>query len=230
MLSISGTAAAGLAVAITALAPAAADEPFAAMDLLWMRPATGPGAPPACTRLLVVNMPRDWAIGDAAVAIFAVEDAERAIEPLVAALMPELAAILEVPSRLAEGCPNGPVEPVAEVLGAVQALRADLGAGLVVAIGVGTAGPTVLAATREAVAARFLGPAGPRLAAAIALGGNGPASYAIGTLPDGQRWTQRGALLCEALASANPQVRVGACLTGLAVDRPVAGAAPRRRR
>ncbi|HWT07938.1 MAG TPA: hypothetical protein VN329_02165 [Roseomonas sp.] len=216
---------AGLAIA-AALAPAMAQDPFAGLDLVWVRPASEP----ACARLLVLNTPRDWIPGDAAVAVFVPEGAEAAVRPLVAALLPELAAVLEVPSRPVEGCRAPPPSPVAEVLGAVRALRMDASAGLVVAIGLGAAGQAVLDATSEAVAARHLGAGGPRLAAAIALDGAGPAAFATGALPDDQQWAERAALLCTALASASSQVGAGACLAGLAVDRPLARAARRPRR
>ncbi len=214
--------AAALALALAALAPAAADEPFVGLDLLWMRPAAEAGATRACARLLVLNLPRDWMVADAAVAVFVPEHAEAAMRPMVSALLPELAAVLEVPAYPVEGCRAPPPEPVAEVLGAVRALRVDASAGLVVAIGVGAAGPAVLAAAREEVAARYLGPDGPRLAAAIALGGEGPAAYALGTPPAGQAWPMRGALLCDALAAATGEVRPAACLAGLGIDQPMA--------
>ncbi len=220
---------AGLAIAAT-LAPATAQQPFAGLDLVWVRPAVEPGTPPACARLLALNTPRDWIPGDAAVAVFAPGDAEAPLRPLVAALLPELAAVLEVPSHPVEGCLAPPPSPVAEVLGAVRALRLDASAGLVVAIGLGAAGQAVLDATSEDVAARHLGPDGPRLAAAIALDGGGPAAFATGAVPDDQQWAERAALLCAALASASSQVGIGACLAGLAVDRPLARAARRPRR
>ena len=105
--------------------------------------------------------------------------------------------------------PAAPAEPVAEVLGAVRALRSDAGAGLVVTIGLGAAGPAVLAAAREEVAARYLGPDGPRLAAAIALDGDGPATFALGERPEGQGWAARAPLLCAALASASSRCGSG---------------------
>ncbi|MEO3473048.1 hypothetical protein AAFN86_14355 [Roseomonas sp. CAU 1739] len=222
--------AAGLAIILAALAPAAADEPFASVDLVWARPATEDGAPRPCARLLVLNLPRDWMVGDAAVAVFAAADAEAAIRTIVRALVPELAAVLEVPSRVVDECRTPPAGPVAEVLGVVRALQVDAGAGLIVAIGIGAAGPAVLAATREEVARRYLGPDGPRLAAAIALGGDGPAAYAIGALPGALGWEMRAPLLCAALASATSEVRPGACLTGLGIDQPMARSDQRMRR
>lgn len=212
-----------LALALAVPAPLPAREPFAGMDLLWVRPADDAGAQASCTRLLVLNLPRDWMFGDAAVAIFADDDAEPLVRPLVAALLHELAAVLEVPSRQAEGCPAPPAAPAADVLGAVRALRVDASAGLVVAIGIGATAPAVLAATRGDVAARYLGPDGPRLAAAIALGGQGPAVFARGAVPEGQAWETRCAPLCAALASATGRIPLGACLSGLGVDRPMAG-------
>lgn len=226
MRSITGPVVAGLAVTLAALAPAVADEPFANLELLWARPATEAGAMRPCARLLVLNMPRDWVVGDAAVAVFAPQDAEAAIRPLVRTLIPELAAVLEVPMHPVEGCRAPPAGPLAEVLGVVRALRVENSAGLVVAIGIGAAGPAVLAATREEEARRYLGPDGPRLSAAIALGGDGPAAYARGAPPAGQAWETRAGLLCAALAAAAGEVRLGACRAGLGIGQPVARATP----
>ena len=88
------------------------------------------------------------------------------------------------------------------------------------------AGPAVLAATREEEAHRYLGPDGPRLSAAIALGGDGPAAYARGAPPAGQAWEMRAGLLCAALAAAAGEVRLGACRAGLGVGQPLARATP----
>ena len=231
MRTISRPAALGLlAFTLATPAPARAQAPFAGMDLVWVRPAGEAEERAACARLLVLNLPRDWMDGDGAVAIFADDDAAAIVRPLIDAVLPELAAVLEVPSRQAEGCLAGPAEPVAEVLGAVRALRVDAGAGLIVAIGIGASGPAVLAATREDVARRYLGADGPRLAAAIAFGGEGPATYAAGALPVGQAWEARCPRLCAALASVTDRVRLGACLAGLGIDQPMAGSAQPARR
>jgi hypothetical protein len=220
----SGLLVAGWALALASLAPAVANDPYAGLDLLWVRPAREPGAPLPCARMLVLTLPRDWVPGDAAAAIVADEDSGEAVRSLAEALHGELTAVLVVPSRAVQGCPVRPAAPLAEVLGAVRALRIEAGAGLVIAIGLGSAGPAVLAATREEVAARLLGADGPRLAAAIALDGAAPAGFAIGSVPDGASWETRAPLLCAALASATDRLRLGACLAGLGVEFPMAGA------
>ncbi len=219
------------AVAVLAAGLGAANpistEPFAGLDLLWVRPATEAQETLHCARLLVLNLPRDWVVGDAAVAIFADDPADHAVRRLAEALLLELAAVLEVPQRTAEGCRVPPASPVADVLGAVRALRVDASAGLVVGIGVGSSGPAVLAATGDEVAARLLGADGPRLAAGIALDRDGQASFALGAPPEGQAWTDRVKLLCAALASATSQVRPDTCLAGLDGDRAMARTGPR---
>jgi hypothetical protein len=229
MLRSSGPVFAGLALAFAVLAPAAANEPHVGLDLLWVRPAAEGDARPHCARLLVLNLPRDWTIGDAAVAIVGGDDAQQRLRALVEALLRELTAVLEVPSRAVEGCEVGAAEPVAEVLGAVRALRVDAGAGLVVAIGLGAHGPAVLAATREEVATPALGPGGPRLAAAIAIDGAGSPDFALGAPPEGQDWAKRAPLLCAALASVIDRLRLAACLAGLGGDHPVASRTDRAR-
>jgi len=209
-------AAAGLALA--ALAAPAAHAQYADNGLVWVRPAAAPGAPRPCARYLLLDLPRDWMDGDAAAVVFAERGvARRAFPPVVAALLAERTAVLAYPSGAAEGCASTP-EPVAEVLGAVRTLRERVGAGLVVAVGLGDAGPAVLDAAREEVADRFLGPGGPRLAAAVAIAADGARAYARGSPPPAaEAWPERLPLLCAALAGDEGPAR---CVAALGPEPP----------
>ncbi|WP_137126710.1 hypothetical protein [Roseomonas sp. HF4] len=207
-----------MAAGLIGLASPAALAQFAAFDLVWVRPAAESGAPSPCARILVLDLPRDWMAGDAAAVVIADRaDAAAAFPPLRAALLAERTAVLEFPSGAAEGCHVAP-GPLAEVLGALRDLREDVGAGVVVAVGVGTAGAAVLDAAREEVAARFLGHAGARLAVAVAIGPDGTRTYARGTRPPAEEaWPERLPLLCAALAGAEGPA---ACMAALAPEGP----------
>jgi hypothetical protein len=187
-----------------AAAPAAGSEPFASMDLIWMRPAGLPGAPPPCARLLTFDLPQGWMSGDAAaVVVTAGAASEAAADRVAARLLAEETAVLRLPAGRGGGigpCADAPLQPAGEVLGAVRALRAQAGAGLVVAIGLDAAGVGALDAAREDVAAAFLGTGGPRLAAAIALDAAAPPRFRRGApMPVQEAWSARGPLLCAAL-------------------------------
>ena len=183
---------------------AEAQDRFAAVSLLWVRAQAQAGAGQGCARLLMLNLPGAWSAGDAAVILFAEDDAAlRAQRHLTAALLQEAAAVLEFPSGPAEGCALRESDQVGEVLGALQDLGVQVGAGLVVAIGVGQAGPAALAAAQEEVAGRYLGPAGPRLAAGIALQQGAPPAFAAGPPPPlTEGWRLRAPLLCDAVGAA----------------------------
>lgn len=210
--------ASSVAAALIALASPAALAQYAAFDLVWVRPAAEHGAPPPCARMLVLDLPRDWMAGDAAAVVIADRaDAAAAVPPVRAALLAERTAVLEFPSGPAESCHVAP-GPVAEVLGAVRELHDGVGAGLVVAVGLGAAGAAVLDAAREEVAARFLDPAGARLAAAVAIGADGTRAYARGSPPPAaEAWPERLPLLCAALAGAEGPA---GCIAALAPPRP----------
>jgi hypothetical protein len=183
---------------------AEAQDPFAAFSLVWVRPQAQAGAGQGCARMLVLNLPGAWSAGDAAVILFAEDDAAlRAQRHLTAALLQEATAVLEFPSGPAEGCTLRESDQVGEVLGALQDLRVQARAGLVVAIGVGQAGPAALAAAQQDVAGRYLGPDGPRLAAGIALQEGAPAAFAAGPPPPPtEGWHLRAPLLCDAVGAA----------------------------
>lgn len=208
-----------LAVGLAVLASPSAIAQYASMDLVWVRPAAEGAAPPPCARFLVLDLPRDWMAGDAAAVVIADRaDAPAAVPPLRAALLAERTAVLEFPSGAAEGCTAAP-GPVAEVLGALRDLRDNVGAGVVVAVGLGAAGPAVLDAAREEVAARFLGPDGPRLAAAVAIGADGASAYARGRAPPPEEaWAERLPLLCAAVAGAGGPAR---CIAALGPPQPL---------
>lgn len=210
-------AAAALATAAL-LAPPPAAAQFAALDLVWVRPLAAEDAPRPCTRMLLLTAPRDWAEGDAAVVVLAPEGMAIAAREVGAALVAEEAAVLDYVSGFG-GC--GDVssvapDPVGEALGGLLALK-EAGAGLVVAVGLGPSGPAVLEAAREEVAARFIGPGGPRFAAAAALMGEGPAAFRMGRAPAAEdRWADRAPLLCATIAARQGVAAQAACLAAFA--------------
>jgi hypothetical protein len=185
-----------LATAVLAAGPAAADE-YTRFEPLPVTGATRPGEAPGCEALALLNLPSSWRAGDAVVVMMTatrVPDATR--DPLVAALLGERAAVLELP---ADRCT--PADPLAGAFGALAALRQVAGAGLVVAVGYGPGGRTALAAVREEEAAARLGPGGPRYAAAAAIGEGAPA-FALGAAqPSAEAAPRRLALFCDALGA-----------------------------
>lgn len=210
-------AAAALATAaLLATTPAAAQ--FAAIDLVWVRPLVAEDAPRPCARMLLLTAPRDWADGDAAVLLLAPDGMADAARQVGAALLAEEAAVLDYVSGFG-GCGDvstAAADPVGEALGGLLALK-EAGAGLVVAVGLGPSGQAVLEAVREEVAARFLGPGGPRFAAAAALMGEGPPAFRMGRAPAAeQRWAERAPLLCTTLAARQGAAGLALCLAALA--------------
>jgi hypothetical protein len=222
------TAAAALA-AMLAAGPAWAQ--FAAIDLVWVQPVAAPDAPRPCTRMLVLTAPRDWADGDAAVLVLAPETMANAARPVVEALVAEEAAVLDYASGFG-GCGETSAvapDPVGEALGGLLALK-EAGAGLVIAVGLGPSGQAALDAAREEVAARFLGPDGPRFAAAAALMGEGPAAFRMGQAPSAEdRWAERAPLLCATIAARQGAAAQAACLAALAPPAAEAQASLRPR-
>jgi MFS family permease len=196
---------AGLAL-VGQAGPARAQDGFVAMTLVWATPAAAPDGRSACARMLVLNLPRDWQAGDAGVVVAGPGGARFATEAgrLVAALLEQGAAVLELPAGRGGGigaCAAAPVEPGASALGALAALRAEVGAGVLVAVGVGEAAAEVLAAMEPARAARLSGPDGARATAGAALGMPGRAVFRAGPPPPAaEQWPARVAHLCAALA------------------------------
>jgi hypothetical protein len=169
----------------------------------------GAGGEARCTRMALLNLPAGWQAGDAVVVmIAAVQDTAR--DQLVAAMLAEQAAVLEVPPAAAPAAclfdrPEAaalapPADALGLVLGGLAAARQRAGGGLVVAIGHGPAGAVALEATEDGVAADRLGPGGPRFAAGLALG-DGPAMFRLGGTPaTAERAALRLGLLCDAIA------------------------------
>lgn len=201
---------------------------FGDLALIWVRPAGN--APIPCARLLVLDAPRDWMPGDAAAVVLRGHDPAPA-RAVVAALLGQQVAVLEFSSRAAEGCTVPRAGRVEEALGALRALRAEAGAGIVIAIGLGEDSGAALRATEDAVAARALGPAGPRFAAAAAQDGAGGWAFRAGsTPPAAEHWQDRVPHLCAALAGPGAPAQEAACLAELlrATGRPMAALPGRR--
>jgi hypothetical protein len=187
------------------------------LDLVWVTPAAEGSAPP-CSRLLVLELPRNWMAGDAvAVLLTGSRSGAMAARPVAAALLAEQAGVLHYPSGPAEACPNRDVDQVAEVLGALRTLQTRRDAGVVVAVGFGEAGPAALAAAREEVALRHLGAGGPRLAAAAARDAAGGWTFRAGATPppSAEQWQARVPYLCAALAGRDGARTEAACRAAL---------------
>lgn len=171
--------------------PVAAEEPVW-REPLWLQP---PGADAPLPVLL--TLPVGWQPGDAAVVILPDPDApqvlrHRAVRTLLAAAaavveLDPVAASVELPAMPPYPALD-PADQPAALRAALLRLRAETGAGLLVALGLGAAGEVALAAAAE-----------PDLAAAAALGGG--ARFLPGVPPPAaQQWPMRARLLCAALA------------------------------
>jgi len=177
------------------------------MEPVWIDTVAPDGAA-GHTIPALLNLPSAWMVGDAAVLILS--DGPwpgLARERLVARLLGEGAAVLELDVTAARGFgpENAKVGPPAtadellpDVRGAVETLRRDAGAGLVVALGHGAGGD---AAVLEAEAERASQPGGAGGIAAAASLGPGPAHFALGGAETGRGWPFRAGLLCEMLAT-----------------------------
>ncbi|BDG75045.1 hypothetical protein [Roseomonas fluvialis] len=191
--------------------------PFVLFDLVWVTPAAQ-GQQPPCSRLLMLELPRDWTTGDAAaVLLTGSPDDETAARRVAAALLAEQAGVLHYPSGPAESCTNRDVDQVAEVLGALRTLRRESGAGVVVAIGFGGTGAAATDAVREEIASRHLGAGGPRLAAGAARDATGHWRFRGGATPPPpeEHWHVRAPRLCQALAGPGGTPDAAACLAAL---------------
>ncbi|WP_198372298.1 hypothetical protein [Roseomonas rosulenta] len=186
---------------------------FGDLSLMWVRP-TGT-TPIPCARLLVLDAPRDWMPGDAAAVLLRGQDAAPA-RPVVAALLAQQVAVLEFPSRGAEGCTVARAGRVEEAFGALRALSLEAGAGIVIVIGLGEDAGAALRTTEEAVAAQALGADGPRAAAAAAEDGVGGWDFRAGRMPPAaEHWQDRVPHLCAALAGRAARADEAACLAAL---------------
>jgi len=164
--------------AATAVAAADGGGEEAPTLAAWIAPGGDAAAPPW---LALLGHPPGWTSGDAAVVL--VPDGDwppGAREALRAALLGAGAAVLDMP-------PHPPGPPGAGLSDAVQAVRRDKGAGLVVVIGRGAA-PLDL-------------PAAPPVAALIRLGPGAP-GIVPGEVPPAEDWPRRAPLLCDLLAAA----------------------------
>lgn len=109
----------------------------------------------------ILTLPATWRRGGPAVVLLLDGPALPGVhDRLVAGLIGQGDAVLELQAQ---------EQQLPALFGALVALRHDHGAGWVAAIGVGAAADAALAALDPQVAADFVGHAGPRLAAAIAL-------------------------------------------------------------
>ncbi len=180
------------------------------LRLVWSTPAAAPDAARGCARLLLLNIPEGWQSGDAAAVVMAPDGGGFDIaRPLVGALLAQQTAVLELPTGRGGGvgpCAAVPADAVAQFLGALSALRAETGAGVVVAIGLGDAGPAALAA----------GTAAGRWWCTLRLRGGArwhPAALfeAGAAPPPEERWSDRAPLLCAALRPFSGGGDAGAC-------------------
>ncbi len=205
---------------------ARAQDGFSSMALLWASPAAAPGAAAPCARMLVLNLPRDWQAGDAGVVVAgpAGADFDARSRPLVAALLTQGAAVLELPGGRGGGigaCAAALLEPGAQLLGALAALRLEVSAGPLVAIGLDDAAGEVAAALDEVQALRLAGEDAPRPAAGAMLSRDRRAVFRAGPPPpEAEHWPQRAALLCATLAPFAGPGGLDACLAAL-VDPPL---------
>lgn len=215
-MSAGGQAArAGCALALLAALPLAAaagawpDAP-AREEPIWLDPAPDPaagGPAPACDHTYLIAFPETWVVGDAAVLLVRQEDGPPR-ERLRHALLRQDAAVMELDATAAcaRAAAPGAEDRLAEILGALRALRTDAGAGAIVLIAPAEA-PWFAAAADPAEAARRLGEADhgppPRFAAAIGLAPEAmPVILPGPPLPEAERWDRRAPLLCAALAGA----------------------------
>jgi len=157
--------------------------------------------------------PPAWKSGEAAAVVIGdTPSDERTRARLFDALLADDAAVLELEApALGHRAPGGGAAASTSprsrdlrlpLFDALLALRRDYGAGLVVAIGLGSDGEAVLRAGDEAAAAHRLGDTGPRFAA-LAFLGPGQPRFALGTTPrPDENWPARAGPLCTILASA----------------------------
>lgn len=155
-----------------------------------------------CTGAMLLTEPPGWRFGDAAAVVVADHGrADAARDRLTGAMLAEGAAVLHLEPV---GLCGGEVGPMPSLFTALQSLRRDTGAGLVVAIGHGVGGEVALGAASEAEAARYLGRAASERYAAAASFGSGRAAFAPGSTPGAeQAWPMRAGLLCDVLADAS---------------------------
>lgn len=207
---------AALLLAFASSAPTASAYEHTRIEAMWFQPAGPSGvASPAPPVPALLSVPPGWLAGDAAAVVLSDGPWPGLVrERLIAALLEEGAAVLELDTDAARGFSpeNARAEPppaaeelAADLRGAVDGLQRDAAAGLVVAIGRGNGGEAATLAANEARQR----PGGDGLAAGAFLG-PGPAEFALGGVPSEgpmgvhRGWPVRAARLCAVLARAAP--------------------------
>ncbi len=200
--------------------------------LLEFLPANPVPAGPAETLRGILSVPPGWRPGDAAAVLLPDQPLpDAAGARILPALLDEGAAVLELDLHTPRGAAAdnafipasyGGAELLPGLFGALLALRQQAGAGLVVAIGIGTGGDAAMLAADRHQAELHLGPDGPRFVAHAQLG-PGRARFAAGLqAPEAHEgWAIRAELLCAALAWATAAARDADCRAALL--RPAAG-------
>lgn len=172
-------------------APAVAEDTVW-REPLWLQP---PGADAPFPVLLAA--PLGWQPGDAAVVVIPDPDGPQALrDRLVQALLAAGTVVVELDPVAARAVVPAlpptpaldPAEQPAALRAALRLLRTETGAGVLVVLGLGQAGPPALAAVAE-----------PNLAAAVALGPQ-PRFLAGAPPPAAEQWPLRAGLLCGLLA------------------------------
>ena len=196
-----------LLAALACSAPALAIEQ-SRVEPVWIE-SLAPDGDGVHTISALLSLPPGWMVGDAAALLLS--DGPwpgTARERLVAALLGEQAAVLEFDMRAArrlgmEDARVGPeptaVELALDVGAAVEVLRRETGAGLVVALGHGVGGDAALAAASLERSAPE-----PDRAGLVAAASLGPGSWrvALGGAAPGRGWPVRAERLCAVLAWA----------------------------
>ncbi|HEV7265017.1 MAG TPA: hypothetical protein VGN83_08885 [Falsiroseomonas sp.] len=195
-------------------APALEPEP-PQEQMLWIAPR------PARPLPALITLPPGWATGDAAVILLTDRQAAPpARDRLRTPLLAEGAAVLELEFGRAPGrdCDRAALEALAA---GAAALRQEIGAGLLVAVGFGCAGQAALQAAGGAVERIGFADAAAPLAATMALR-DGPPAFAAGSAPSpDEAWPLRAPILCRLLAGALGAADVvGACLSALLPPAP----------
>jgi hypothetical protein len=218
---------------VLSAAPAGADDhvSFASLDV-------APVGMPWCQASMVVNLPSSWRPTDGAAVLLALGPAaDVARDALVAALLGEHAAVLELAPRPCAGMPAGQDGLVATALGALDALKRTMGAGLVVAIGHGPGSAALLGVVGAASGGLA---EGSRYAAAVALGDGVPGFARGERQEESEQAPGRLGLLCSTLALAESGIgatpsrdatgaTAAACSAALAEDESRAATAPAAR-
>jgi hypothetical protein len=207
-----GTVAAVLLVAGRSAGAAHKSDSFGAIELLEVMSATIWCEPAPRPIPGLLNIPPDWAAGDAvAVVVSPHSGPDRLRDRITAALLASGAAVVELDIDAARSSATdsaaAPLPPssrdmLPDLFAVLSALRRDHAAGIVTTLGIGEAGAAALLATVEAEAAQRLGPDGPRFAAGAWIL-DGRVNFAAGTAPAAsERWDVRAELFCALVTSA----------------------------